>query len=267
MNYHAKEFDSDFGDYKLSLINLERVEEINVLNEAFRETNSILDNCRHLVGSFNHNNALKRELNVQQAQLNYATRIKLKAEVPARYAFIYSMVNSICINQQALERMALDTRFNATFKEYVPSSGTYEFLNELADLLCHLQEFITVMGASTYPVISKVYPLVYQLLNGTIEDLDIQYDSLSVLKDRLLTSLECRFDYVEKSDVLLASTYLDYRYKDLHFVAAAEEREEKKERAHAYLKNLYNSQFKERDPLTINVNNGNSHESQKLTKY
>jgi hypothetical protein len=102
-------------------------------------------------------------------------------------------------------------------------------------------------------------PLVSQLLNGTIEDLDIQYDSLCVLKERLLTSLECRFDYVEKSDALLASTYLDYRYKDLNFVESEEEREEKKGRAHKYLQNLYNSLF--------NVNNGNSNETQPIAKY
>ena len=49
--------------------------------------------------------------------------------------------------------MTVDTRLNDNFKDYVPSSGTFEFLNELADLLYHLQEFITVIGASTYPVI------------------------------------------------------------------------------------------------------------------
>ena len=34
-----------------------------------------------------------------------------------------------------------------------------EYLNELADLLFNLQEFITVIGSSSYPVISLLYPL------------------------------------------------------------------------------------------------------------
>ena len=69
------------------------------------------------------------------------------------------MINSICSNQQALERMSENVNLSSTIKDFIPTKDDFEYLNELADLLCHLYEFITVIGASNYPVLSLLYPL------------------------------------------------------------------------------------------------------------
>ena len=159
VTYHAKEFNEELGGFYLRAISLQRVEEINSLNTAIGETNSRLDKCRHLVGSFNHNVELKRELANQQRLLNYKTRTKLQAEAMTRYYYIYTMINSICSNQQAIENINEIESMNEAIIDYVPESTDFEYLNELADLLFNLQEFITVIGASSYPVLSMLYPL------------------------------------------------------------------------------------------------------------
>ena len=121
ITYHCKEFDEDLGGFYTTEISSARVQEITNLNEAIGQTNYRLDACRHLVGSFNHNCELKRALVNQQLLLNYQSRIKLKAEANTRYSYIYTMINSICCNQQALEIIGADDSLNMAIKEYVPS--------------------------------------------------------------------------------------------------------------------------------------------------
>ena len=69
------------------------------------------------------------------------------------------------------------------------------------------------------------------------------------MKDKLIISLECRFDYVEKCDILLASTYLDFRYKTFAFVKDEGHREEIMERVYAYLEALYKRLHNENPPV------------------
>ena len=107
--------------YKDTEIDLDEVQELAELNYAIEETNETLQQCRHLVGSFNHNGELKRELRVQQEQLNYECCRQLSQESVTRFSDVYSMINSICINQEALQNMASNTLINAAIIEYVPS--------------------------------------------------------------------------------------------------------------------------------------------------
>ena len=50
------------------------IEQVNSIKE---EVNSIIQKCRHLVGSFKHNEGLVQRLKEKQIALNYETKIKL----------------------------------------------------------------------------------------------------------------------------------------------------------------------------------------------
>ena len=106
-----------------------------------------MSNCRHLVGSFEHNPALKRELKATQTRLSYSTKTKLYSEVKTRYAYIYKMLDSISSNNHALELMAQDTTINHAIVDYIPSKDEFQIIDELANLIHPLQEFITILGA------------------------------------------------------------------------------------------------------------------------
>ena len=67
----------------------------------------------------------------------------------------------------------------------------------------------------------------------------IDFDWIKLLKNKLLISIECRFAYVEKSNVLLASTYLDFRHKNLAFIVNEDHRIEVKEKVYVYLAKLH----------------------------
>ena len=69
--------------------------------------------------------------------------------------------------------------------------------------------------------------------------MNVDFDWIKLLKKKLLISLECRFAYVEKSHVLLESTYLDFRYKSLDFILSEEQRTEVKEKVYVYLDKLH----------------------------
>jgi len=81
------------------------------------------------------------------------------------------------------------------------------------------------------------------LQNGAIENVALTYDWLILMKKKVLESIECRFDYVEKCDLLLASTFLDFRYKTLEFIEDEEERVEKLERTRSFIVDYYNSEI------------------------
>ena len=92
--------------------------------------NSLLTKCRHLISSFEHSRALKRELKHQQTLLNYESKQKLQSEVPTRYSYVCNMTESICNNQTALQALQMNT---ATVSEFVPTRVVY-FPERIANL-------------------------------------------------------------------------------------------------------------------------------------
>jgi len=69
------------------------------------------------------------------------------------------MINSICCNKLALDIMSSNPNYNTNMGEHVPDEEDFQLLNELAEILYPLQDFITLIGASKYPTISHLYPL------------------------------------------------------------------------------------------------------------
>lgn len=241
--YFAKVYHPETEEYKDTVINLEQLKNLTELNHAIEETNKTLQQCRHLVGSFNHNGELKHELRTQQEQLNYEVCRQLNQVSDTRFSDVYNMINSICINQEALQNMASNTIINTTIIEYVPSDDDFEFLNQLANMLFPLQDFIRSISASNYPTIGHMYPLVYALMNNTIQNTEVDFTYLVSLKEKLIKSMAWRFDYVLKMPIFQASTFLDFRYKRLHFLTS-KKRSEFKRQAKEYIIDLYNDHFK-----------------------
>ena len=243
LEYFAKVYHPVTEEYKDTKLEPTQLLKLTAINQAIEETNKVIEQCRHLVGSFNHNGELKRELRTQQAQLNYESRRQLSQESTTRFSDVYNMINSICMNQQALQNMAENTLINECIIEYVPTEEDFEYLDQLANMLYPLQDFIRVISASKYPTISHMYPLVYSLINGEIKKTDVVFNYLQTLKDKLITSMNWRFDYVLKMEIFQACTFLDFRYKQLHFLPKSK-RADFKRQAKLHIIELFNKHFK-----------------------
>ena len=156
VKYYAKYYSDDETWAEIAV---EQLAEIQETNEKLRSLNDLLAQCRKLVGSFNHNGDLKRELKQQQQNLAYDTRIRLKSETNVRFGYIYNMINSICCNERALDIISSNPSLSQNMGVNLPDSDDFLILNELAEILYPLKDFITLIGASKYPTISHLFPL------------------------------------------------------------------------------------------------------------
>ena len=98
------------------------------------------------------------------------------------------------------------------------TSDEFEFIDEFCNLLEPLKDFTVLLSAKKYVTISFLYPLIYSLLNGTLSNIELHSQDLLDIREVLLDSIKQRFDYIFKNNVFLASTFLDYNYKNFDFL-------------------------------------------------
>ena len=128
------------------------------------------------------------------------------------------MVNSISINRSALERMFEEPDVNEKILDYVPTTTEFVILNDLANLLLPMKQFIKILSSQKYPSLSLLFPMYQHLAYGDgIKGLKIINKEVSALKEWLIMTIKWRFDYVEKSGFLKAATFLDFRYRNFSF--------------------------------------------------
>ena len=113
--------------------------------------NSLFAKCRHLVGSFHHNGDLLIRLRDHQKTLDFAEQTTLQSECKTRFSYLYNMVNSISINQSALERMFEEPDVNEKIPDYVLTATEFVLLNDLANLLLPMKQFIKILSSQKYP--------------------------------------------------------------------------------------------------------------------
>jgi hypothetical protein len=221
------------------------------MNDVKSRLEKLVSRCRHLVGSFKHSEELRRELSKTQAHLLYTTRIQLVQDIAIRWNSTYDMLDSICVNQGALTMLNMDPKYNSKIELYVPTSDEFEFIDEFCNLLEPLKDFTVLLSAKKYVTICFLYPLIYSLLNGTLSNIELHSQDLLDIREVLLDSIRQRFDYIFKNNVFLASTFLDYNYKNFDFLRD----DEKKKNAFNLAKNFLHTFYKNRIlPLSNNQN-------------
>ena len=76
------------------------------------------------------------------------------------------MVNSISINQSALERMFEEPDVNEKILDYVPTTTEFVILNDLANLLLPMKQFIKILSSQKYPSLSLLFAMYRHLAYG-----------------------------------------------------------------------------------------------------
>ena len=109
---------------------------------------------------------LKKALSQVHEELAYTVRVQLQGECISRFNYRYTMLDSIAGNEAALFQMLTNKTINKSLIGNVPNEGEFVTINEICNLLFPLQDFISTLGASNYPTLSFLYPLIYNLEHG-----------------------------------------------------------------------------------------------------
>jgi hypothetical protein len=219
--FSVKQFDDD-GNLKLTTITADEKSKIEDDNKIKTEFNLLLAQCRHLVGSFRHDEKLRNKLNDIQNSLNYSTKKQLIQDVKTRWNSTYEMLDTISMNKTALNELRKISLLNKNIKDFVPNDDQYELIDEFCDLLEPIKNITDILSGSNYVTISLLYPLIRDLVDDVIPKKNFKYDKISKFKDMILGSLVGRFNYVlnenENNKLFIACAFLNPNFKNFDFL-------------------------------------------------
>lgn len=96
-------------------------------------------------------------------------------------------------------------------------------IEALAGLLQPFKQVADMLGASRYPTISMVKPLLHMLLNTTLSAQELDSKEVSLAKELIAQELARTYQEAPEVDMFLnVATFLDPRYKKLPFLSALE---------------------------------------------
>jgi hypothetical protein len=138
------------------------------------------------------------------------------------------MCDSICNNEDALTTLAkikADQK-KKVLSDYLPNEDEFGILNEFCDLLEPLKEIKIILSAQKYSTISFLFPLIYTLIEETLDKIEFEYKVTENLRYLLEESLTARFNYVlyDYRAVFLAASFLDINFRKFEFINDEETR-------------------------------------------
>ncbi|CAF1130762.1 unnamed protein product, partial [Brachionus calyciflorus] len=242
--YYIKDFDDD-GVLRQKEITYEEAKILESVNIFKKDLNEIISKVRKLVGSFKHSYLLTKNLREKQEIMNYETKIKLIQEVPTRWNSTFDMIESVVLNKDAILSMSYES-FNSVIKDKVPSHVEFTIIEEYCLLFEKIKDLTEILSGSNYTTISIVFPAIFTLVNYELDCLDLRTYEIKKLKTELVNSLKGRFSFVLNSDLYLAATFLNIKYKNLTFVKDLKLRESYLTRAKQFIIDIYNENFNTR---------------------
>ena len=237
--YKIKNYNKDGLMRESVSINQDQKEEIMKMNKIKKSLNDLISRCRHLVGSFRHGDQLNVKLKEIQATLNYETCNKLVQDVNHRWNSQYDMLDSICVNKDALKTISLLPNISKSIERYVPEDSEFKTIDELCDLLKPLKDLTVLLSGSEYCTINFLFPTIYNLTVNIYPEMNFHCIEIKNLKDELIKNLSGRFKYLYENDIFLAATFLDFQFKKFEFIKNEDSRRTAVDKACIFLKNFY----------------------------
>ena len=211
------------------------------LESSDKFVKDLLSKCKKFVSAFRHSYLLTEALKNKQITMNWQCKTKLVQDVPTRWNSTYDMLQSLIKNQVPLDSIVQEASTNSSIKSNYPSNQEFLYIDALLKLLKPLKELTVELSAYNYSCCSIIYPSIYGLIEQ-LKNLSFTYHEVNILKSRLISSLESRFDHVLNgylSDLFISLTFLDIRFKNFEFVKSDREREMLKKRAEMYIKKYF----------------------------
>ena len=133
------------------------------------------------------------------------------------------MIDSIFINKGALISLSIDF-INKTIKLFVPNNSEFDLIEDLCLILKPIKQLTVSLSGRDYITISILFPFIYNLVNFQLKNINLKIEDVRAVKDELIESLNKRFLYIFQTDIFLAFTFLDFRFKKFEFIKNQNER-------------------------------------------
>jgi hypothetical protein len=218
------------GELSKKTINSTEKKQIEIINVVKEKINSLIEKCRHLVGSFRHSEVLKRKLKQKQIDLRYENKVALVQDISTRWNTTYDLLDSISCNLRALKALKLENDCSI-IQSYVPSDKEFDLIDELCNLLLPLKELTNLFAGQTYCTISLLMPAIHSFTFKELPQMKFEFEEIELLRDILVESLQARFAYLFNDDLIKSCTMLDFRFKNFEFLSDKNLREEYKMKA------------------------------------
>ena len=161
-------------------------------------------------------------------------------DVITRWNSTFFMLESILINKDALKILSLDPACHV-LKSYVPSDTDFEVIEDMCSLLRPLNDLTDILIGSKFISISILYATIFNLVNYELPSFEPKSFQVLALKNELIQSLSNRFYYVLTDDLFLATTLLDFKFRNFEFIQDNLIRKSQQEKGIRFISNYYHN--------------------------
>ena len=170
-----------------------------------------IEKVKEIVSFFKHSNLANDSLCLVQKQCNVPP-LNLLQECPTRWNSKLAMIKRFV----ELKEFIILALGRSNSKHTMPIQQQLSVLNDCVNLLEPIELASTQISGQSYVTSSLGIPLK-KCLQYKLESINVYIDLGLELKLNLINNLSNHFSYLKNNKIILISTLIDCRFKNLHF--------------------------------------------------
>ena len=200
------------------------------VNKSFRLTSvaRLLGRVKKLVEHFKRSTKETYALRDKQILLDILQH-ELIQQCDTRWNSTLYMLQRVKEQQPALCSVLLESK-DKVVRSLFPDGPEWNLLEDLVAVLEPFEEATKALSGSTYPTISMISPLLYQVCEVTLKVNEDDNMNLKKIKETMLEDFQDRYSSPAITEVLNIAAFLDPRFKELDPFIPVNERVDVKER-------------------------------------
>ena len=173
----------------------------------------VLGRCKKLVTHFKKSTKETYKLREKQEMLQLPQHMLIQ-DCVTRWGSTLAMLERLMEQQAPIAAVLMDGKV----RHLMPEGEEWSVIEVLVDILKPFQQATEAMGAVSYPTLSTVKPLLYKLVNRTLEVKENDTVVAKEVKLNIKRDLQERYSTPSVARILNITTFLDPRYKELPFL-------------------------------------------------
>ena len=173
----------------------------------------VLGRCKKLVTHFKKSTKETYKLREKQEMLQLPQHMLIQ-DCVTRWGSTLAMLERLMEQQAPIAAVLMDGKV----RHLMPEGEEWSVIEVLVDILKPFQQATEAMGAVSYPTLNTVKPLLYKLVNRTLEVKENDTVVAKEVKLNIKRDLQERYSTPSVARILNITTFLDPRYKELPFL-------------------------------------------------